>query len=76
MGLALVAWTVLRSRVVPTWAGVGLLVGAVLLLGTNEQTAAVLLAVPFGVAWLATGAALMLRRHEGAPATPGPAVRA
>lgn len=76
VGLALVAWTVLRSRVVPTWAGIGLLIGAVLLLGTNEQTAAVLLAVPFGVAWLATGAALMRRRHEGTPAAPGPAVRA
>jgi hypothetical protein len=76
VGLALVAWTVLRSRVVPTWAGVALLVGAVLLLGTNEQTAAVLMAVPFGVAWLATGAALMLHRSEGTPASPGPAVRA
>ncbi|GAA2153729.1 hypothetical protein GCM10009844_38580 [Nocardioides koreensis] len=76
VGLALVAWTVLRSRVVPTWAGIGLLIGAVLLLGTNEQTTAVLLAVPFGVAWLATGAALLLRRPEGAPAAPGPAVRA
>lgn len=61
-GLALVGWTVLRSRVVPPSVGVSLLIGAVLLVGANEQTAAVLLAVPFGVAWLATGAALMLRR--------------
>jgi hypothetical protein len=61
-GLTLVSWTVLRSGVVPPWVGVSLLVGAVLLVGANEQTAAVLLAVPFGMAWLALGAALMLRR--------------
>ena len=64
VGLALVGWTVVRSRVVPSWVGVSLLIGAVLLVGANEQTAAVLLAVPFGIAWLATGAALMLRRRE------------
>ena len=68
VGLALVGWTVLRSRVVPSWVGVGLLVGAVLLLGVNEQTGAVLLAVPFGMAWLAAGAALLLRRGEATPA--------
>jgi hypothetical protein len=61
-GLALVGWTVLRSRVVPPSVALSLLIGAVLLVGANEQTAAVLLAVPFGLAWLATGAALMLRR--------------
>ena len=69
VGLALIGWTVLRSGVVPSWVGVGLLIGAVLLVGANEQTAAVLLAVPFGMAWLATGAALMLRRNEATPAT-------
>jgi hypothetical protein len=47
------------------------------LLGANEQTSAVLLAVPFGVAWLATGAALLLggrgsgvRQRAAVPAVP------
>lgn len=57
-GLALVSWTVLRSRLLPTWSGGSLLAGALLLLGANEQTAAVLLAVPFGLAWVATGITL------------------
>lgn len=60
-GLGLVGWRVLRSRVVPTWSGVAVLVGAALLLGANEQTSAVLLAVPFGAAWGAAGATLLLR---------------
>jgi hypothetical protein len=64
-GLALVGWTILRSRVVPTWAGASLLIGALLLVGTNEQTSAVLLAVPFGIAWLCTGAALLRPRQPG-----------
>ena len=68
VGLALVGWTIRRSRVVPSWAGVCMLIGAVLLLGSNEQTSAVLLAVPFGLAWLATGAALLSGRSRSAPA--------
>ena len=68
VGLALVGWTIRRSRVVPSWAGVCMLVGALLLLGANEQTAAVLLAAPFGLAWLATGAALLSGRSWSAPA--------
>ena len=64
VGLALVGWAVLRSRLLPTWSGVSLLAGALLLLGANEQTAAVLLAVPFGLAWVATGATLLQRRNS------------
>jgi hypothetical protein len=59
VGLALVGWTVLRSRVIPTGAGVGLLAGVVALAGYTEQTARVLFALPFGVAWLAAGAVLV-----------------
>ena len=64
VGLLLVAWTVLRARVVPAWAGTALLVGAALMVGANEQTAAVLLAVPFGLAWFATGVMLLLPSPE------------
>ena len=66
VGLVLVGWAVLRSGIVPTWLGVAILAGALLLLGTNEQTAAVLLAVPFGLAWAATGLLLLVRRPSGA----------
>jgi hypothetical protein len=66
-GLALVAWTVLRSGVVPTWLGLALLGGALLLLATNEQTSAVLLAIPFGLAWTATGAFLLVRQPSDRP---------
>jgi hypothetical protein len=70
VGLALVAATVLRSRILPSWVGAGLLIGAVLLVGANEQTAAILLAVPFGLALLAAGATLLLRQPEAVAATP------
>ncbi len=63
-GLALVGWTVLRSNVVPTWTGLGLLVGVLLLGGVNEQNSRVLLALPFGIAWLVTGAVLVQRSHR------------
>lgn len=71
-GLALVGWTLLKSPVLPTWSGVALLASALLLLGANEQTSAVLLAIPFGLAWATTGATLLLR-HPRAAAVPSAA---
>lgn len=65
VGGGLVGWTVLRSPAVPRWAGAALILGAGLMLLSNEQTATVLLAVPFGLAWAATGAALL--RPAGDP---------
>lgn len=59
VGLTLLGWTVIRSGVMPSWAGLCLLVGVLLLGGVSEQTSRVLLAVPFGVAWLATGLVLV-----------------
>jgi uncharacterized membrane protein YhaH (DUF805 family) len=67
VGLVLVGWSVIRSEVLPRWAGIALASGAVLLVGANEQTDAVLLAVPFGVAWLVTGLALCGRRARDRP---------
>jgi hypothetical protein len=64
VGLALVGWAVLRSSVVPRWAGIGLLVGVLLLAGVSEQNSRVLLALPFGMAWLVTGAVLVQRSRE------------
>jgi hypothetical protein len=58
-GLMLVGGTALRSRVIPRWAGMTMLVGAGLLVGANEQTSRVLLALPFAISWSCTGVALM-----------------
>jgi hypothetical protein len=67
VGFVLVAVVVIRSRVLPRWAGYSLLIGAGMLLLANEQTEAVLLAVPFGIAWILVGAALW-RGRSAAPA--------
>ena len=61
VGLALLAWTVLRSGLMPTWAAIALLIGFLLLGGVSEQTSRVLLALPFGMAWLVTGIAMIQR---------------
>lgn len=58
VGALLLAVVVIRSRVLPRWAGYSLLIGAGMLFLANEQTAAVLFAVPFGIAWILVGAAL------------------
>ena len=58
VGAGLLAVVVIRSGVLPRWAGYSLLIGAGMLLLANEQTAAVLFAVPFGIALLLVGAAL------------------
>jgi hypothetical protein len=71
VGLALVAAVVLRARVVPTWVAALLLGTAVLLPFANEQTSRILLAVPFGVAWLTLGLTLVrdqARRPSNPPA--------
>jgi len=61
IGLLLVAWMVLRARVLPTWVAVLMLVTVLLLPFSNEQTSRILLAVPFGLAWMLAGAVLLRR---------------
>jgi hypothetical protein len=51
------AVALLRSRYLPAWASAALLVGGALLILVNEQTARVLFAVPFGLAWVLVGVA-------------------
>lgn len=46
-GFVLIGSFVLRSRVLPQWLGIFLLASSIFLLAANEQTTAVLLAVPF-----------------------------
>ena len=64
IGLLLVAWMVLRSQALPTWVAVLMLVTVLLLPFSNEQTSRVLLAVPFGLAWMLAGAVLLRRPSE------------
>jgi hypothetical protein len=64
VGLVLVAWVVLRARVLPTWTALLLLATALLVPFANEQTSRILLAVPFGLTWLVAGAVL-LRSERG-----------
>lgn len=55
VGFVLIGVFILRSGVLPRWLGIVLAVATLLLLVVNEQTAAVLLAVPFGLAMAAVG---------------------
>ena len=71
VGFVLLGIAVLRARVLPRWAAVLLVVGSLAMLGFNDQNAQALMAVPFGVAWMAVGYVLWSDR-EG---TAGQAVR-
>lgn len=64
VGFLLLGLAILRARVLPRWAAGLLVVGAMAMLGFNDQNAQVLLAIPFGVAWVAVGYALWVGRGE------------
>ena len=57
-GVVLLASVVLRSGVLPRWAAVALVVGALAMVAFNEQTTAAWLGIPFGIAWIGVGYAL------------------
>ena len=65
VGFLLASIAILRSGVLPRWVAVLVMVGALAMLGANEQTARVLLMIPFGVAWVAVG--YVLWTGAGAP---------
>ncbi len=54
-GVLLFGVAILRAGVLPRWIAALIIVGALAMLGANEQTARVLLTIPFGVAWVAVG---------------------
>ena len=70
LGMVVLAAALLRSRYLPAWASVALFVGGALLILVNEQTARVLFAVPFGLAWILVGVAewRLVQRRESLPA--------
>ncbi|MDL5350690.1 hypothetical protein [Microbacterium sp. zg-YB36] len=54
-GLATLLWTVVRAGVLPRWLGIVVVVSVVPGVLFNDQNAAVLLIVPFGLAMLLVG---------------------
>jgi hypothetical protein len=53
VGFVLLGIAVLRAGVLPRWAAVFLVMGSLAMLGFNDQNAQALLAIPFGIAWVA-----------------------
>ena len=64
IGLALVGIAALRVDALPRWAAVLLIVGSLGMLGFNDQNAQVLMAIPFGIGWVAVGYTLWSGRGE------------
>ena len=58
VGLVLTGIAMFRTGVLPRWVAVLLVIGSLAMLGFNDQTAEVLMAIPFGLAWIAVGYAL------------------
>ena len=57
-GFLLLSVAALRSGTLPRWASVPLVIGALAMLGFNDQNWQALMAIPFGVGWMAVGYAL------------------
>jgi hypothetical protein len=55
IGFLLLGVAIVRSRLLPRWSGLLLVLGALGMLGFNDQNAQALLAIPFGFAWVAIG---------------------
>lgn len=70
-GLLMIGAFILRSGVLPRWLGIFFVVSTVALLAANEQTPAVLLAIPFGLAMVAAGYFMWARggSYAATPAT-------
>lgn len=64
IGLALVGIVALRTGALTRWAAVLLVIGSLGMLGFNDQNAQVLMAIPFGIGWLAVGYALWSERSS------------
>lgn len=54
-GFLLLGIAVLRAKVLPRWVALLLIIGSLAMLGFNEQNAQTLMAIPFGIAWMAVG---------------------
>ena len=61
IGFALAGVAILRAGVAPRWAGLLLVATSLALFAANDQDARVLMLIPFGVAWILVGSALLRR---------------
>lgn len=55
VGFLLLGIAILRSGVLPRWTAALLIIGTLVLLAINDQNERILLAIPFGMAWIAIG---------------------
>jgi hypothetical protein len=63
VGFVLLSVAVLRARVLPRWAAILLMVGSLAMLGFNDQNWQALMAIPYGLAWMAVGYVLWSDRE-------------
>jgi hypothetical protein len=63
VGFLLLGFAVLWAKVLPRWVAVLLVVGSLAMLGFNDQNTQALMAIPFGIAWVAVGYALWSGRR-------------
>ena len=64
VGLLMVGIVILRADILPRWSAVLLVLGTLAMLGLNDQDARVLLAIPFGIAWMGVGYALLVQSRD------------
>ncbi len=64
LSLTLTGISTLRTGVLPRWAALLLIVGSLAMLFFNDQNAQALMAIPFGIGWVAVGYALWSGRGE------------
>lgn len=67
IGFLLSGIAILRTGVLPRWAAALLITATMVMLGVNEQNKRILMAIPFGIAWIAVGYTLRSARDR-APA--------
>ncbi len=53
-----------KTGMLPRWVAVLLVIGSLAMLGFNDQNAEVLMAIPFGISWIAVGYALWSDRSS------------
>jgi hypothetical protein len=63
VGMLLLGIAVLRAAPLPRWVGALLIIGTLAMIGYNDQNARALMAIPFGIAWLAVGYMLWVGRR-------------
>jgi hypothetical protein len=73
-GFLMIGAFILRTGIFPRWLGIFLMVSSVALLVANEQTPAVLLAIPFGLAMVVAGYFMVAGGRRVAVAPAGTAI--